>query len=371
MWTPGWGRGGVARIGGSRVRSGCKTATLYLSSRFVDLSKHSFTTLMRRLSDAGFQREFTREVVLPDWWSAECARDPSLLPDIELRVARFVKASIGVVRDPNAALAAPPVPGAKLRRVRSLSQERLAPAIYAGLQIAAAVVRCLREPNREVRIPPADPRAWRATIPPTRGVVEFKGIVADLWARGIPVVHVEILPTPCYQGMACVVEGRPVVLIGHGYDDPGRLAFFIGHEAGHVANGDCAPDQPVVDDQNEIADNDPIERRADEYAGRLLTAEATVPEANGLDFRRLAAKCGQEGRTRGVDPAALVWAWASRTKDYATATLAVQALYRATGGKSWLRSQLDEHLDLKEASESDRALLRCLYGDPERDATTG
>lgn len=361
----------VAVAGAFGVREGREAATLSSSLRNVDLSKHSFTTLMRRLSEAGFPREFAREVVLPDWWSADCARDPSLLPDIELRVARFVKASIATVRDPDAPLVAPGVPGAKLRRVRTVSRDRLAPAIYAGLQIAGAVVRCLREPTRPVRIPPADPLAWRATIPPTRGAVEFKGIVADLWARGIPVVHVEILPTPCYQGMACVVEGRPVVLIGHGYDDPGRLAFFIGHEAAHVANGDCAPDQPVVDDQNEIADNDPIERRADEYAGRLLTADATVPAANGLDFRKLAAQCGQEGRARGVDPAALVWAWASRSKDYATATLAVQALYRATGGKHWLRTQLDEHLDINEASESDRALLRCLYGDPERDATTG
>ena len=58
--------------------------------------------------------------------------------------------------------------------------------------------------------------------------------------------------------------------------------------------------------------------------------------------------------------------------DYlATATLAVKALYRASGGKQWLRTRFEAHVDIGEASESDRALLRCLYGDPERNATVG
>ncbi|MCK6575230.1 ImmA/IrrE family metallo-endopeptidase [Myxococcota bacterium] len=326
---------------------------------------------MRRLADAGFPRDFARAAVLPDWWEAECARDPDLLPDIELRVARFIRAPLSVVRDPAAALVAPGVPGARLRRVRTARPDRLAPAVYTGLQIAAAAVRCLREPARGLRVPPADAKAWRKEVPLNKMAVDLKGVVADLWARGIPVLHVEVLPTPSYQGMACVVEGRPVVLIGHGYDDPARLAFFIGHEAGHVANADCAVEQPVVDDQNDIPDADPIEKRADQYSADLLLGDANVPPNDTLDFRSLAAVCAFAGKPHGADPAALAWAWAERTKEFQTASMAVQALYRARGGKRILRELVDENLNLGDAAESDRSLLRCLYGDPERNATSG
>lgn len=292
-----------------------------------------------------------------------------MLPEIEVRVARLFRVPLEHVRDAERQLSVPRVDGAKLRRVRTVSRDRLGPAIYAGLQIAAAVVRNLRDAARAVAAPDADPLAWRGTVPRNRGLIDLKAIVGDLWVRGIPVVHVEVLPSPCYQGMACIAGGRPVVLVGHGYDDPGRLSHFVGHEAGHVANGDCAPDQPVVDDQNEIPDEDPIEQRADAYARRLLIGEAQPVAGNNWDFRRLASACSVEAKKHGVDPAALVWEWASRSREYAMATLAARALYRDSGGKRLLRAAFDENVDIETASDTDRALLRCVYGDPERDET--
>jgi hypothetical protein len=50
------------------------------------------------------------------------------------------------------------------------------------------------------------------------------------------------------------------------------------------------------------------------------------------------------------------------------ATMAAQALYRTKGGKRVLRAFFDRNVGLDDAPESDRALLRCLYGDPQRDA---
>ena len=75
-----------------------------------------------------------------------------------------------------------------------------------------------------------------------------------------------------------MVENRPVVVLGHRHDEPGRVAFRISHEAGHIAKGDCTPDAPVVDEDEEIPSDDEMEELADQYAVRALMGEAAIPE---------------------------------------------------------------------------------------------
>jgi Zn-dependent peptidase ImmA (M78 family) len=167
--------------------------------------------------------------------------------------------------------------------------------------------------------------------------------------------------------MACVVEGRPVILLAHKHDEPGRVGFLVAHEAGHVAVGDCATGQPVVDEEEEIADDAEVERRADRYANRVLVGGDEVPGLQGGDFRALARGAAQVERETGADASAVVFAWARRTSDYAKATMAVRALYRSSGARRQLRQLFDQFVDPDAATEGDRALLRCVHGDPERD----
>jgi len=330
------------------------------------LAQHTYTSLMRRLSVAGFKRDFARLAVLPDWWDASCEDDPSLLPEVEIRVARFIGAPLGSVRDPAARLTAPLYEGAQLRRVRDINKDRLGPAIHAALQIGAAAIRNISE--RPVLLPPSDPVVWREQIATSRAGIQLDDVLADLWLRGIPVLHVEMLPSPSFQGLACFVEGRPVVVLGHDMDEPARIAFIVAHEVAHIVNCDCAPGQPVVDEQEEVSDDHEIEKRADEYAISLLTGGAPIPDVSASGFKDLALRAAAIEKESGVDASAVIWSWARRTGDYAKATMAAHALYRNRGGKRSVRSHLDRYLDLTIASESDRALLRCLHGDPERDA---
>ena len=37
------------------------------------MAKHSFNTLMRRLSRVGFKKEFVTAALLPDWWEESYA----------------------------------------------------------------------------------------------------------------------------------------------------------------------------------------------------------------------------------------------------------------------------------------------------------
>jgi Zn-dependent peptidase ImmA (M78 family) len=219
-----------------------------------------------------------------------------------------------------------------------------------------------------LRAPPKDPMVWRAEIKRSGAVLQLGDVVSDLWDRGIPVVHVATLPTPSFQGLAAIVEGRPVIVLAHDLDEPARLAFIVAHEVAHIVNGDCSPDQPVVDDEEEVADQSSIEQLADNYATAVLTGGIQIPEIQASQYKELAIKAAEAEKTLGVDASSVVWAWARKNGNYGLATRAAQALYRTKGGKRILRLQFDQHVDLDATSDSDRTLLRCLHGDPQSDA---
>jgi Zn-dependent peptidase ImmA (M78 family) len=274
---------------------------------------------------------------------------------------------LATVRDAGSSLRQPTDPNAQLRRVKDIDRDRLGPAIHAAISVATAVVRALRTPSAPI-LPPTDARGWREQIERAALRVSLDDLVGDLWKRGIPVIPVGVLPKPGFQGLACVVQGRPVIVLGQKYDEPGRLAFLVAHEAGHVAAGDCTAEQLIVDEDEAVADDSNMEHRADAFARGVLVGEGEIPALAARDFRDLANAAAEiEGRT-GADAGVAIFSWAASTRDYATATQAVKALYRARGARNALRRHFDRHVDLEAASETDRALLRCVYGDPEQDA---
>jgi len=318
---------------------------------------------MGRLSRAGFKSDFVSKAIIPDWWDESCAEEPELLRDVEIRVARFLQLPLTEVRNAGAPLALPAYSGARLRRVRNVAPDRLQPALHAATSVAGAVVRSLRESVDRPVLPPVDGLDWRDQIAPRGQRVALDAIVADLWGCGIPVVSLAVLPSPSFHAMACFAEGRPVIVLGHNFDEPGRAAFAVAHEAGHLAAGDCAPDKPVVDVDDEGTEDDAdLEQRAELFATKLLAGGPTVPAVEATDFRQLATRASDLETASGVDAGTIIFAWARRTGNYQTATQAVKALYRGSGALRFLGDTLRRHLDLDAASETDRALLMCARG---------
>jgi hypothetical protein len=197
------------------------------------------------------------------------------------------------------------------------------------------------------------------------GTLTLDVLVRNLWDRGIPVIPLEFLPTPGFQALACQTSGRPVILLGHKYDAPGRVAFMIAHEAGHIAHGDCHPDAPVVDEEDEIADESPMELSAERYATTALVGNEAAPRLatdTPQDAKTLARQALELERSTGAEASTIIFGWARQTLDYGTATMAVRALYRASGARRRLSELSMQHIDLKRSSETDRDLLRCILG---------
>lgn len=329
---------------------------------------NTFQTLMRRLSQSGFKRDFIRSAILPDWWDEACASDPNALSDVEIRVARFLQRSIADIKNPTIELSVPQYAQAKLRRVRNIDRDRLRPAIHSALQIAGAVLRSLRANGQPSDIP-TDAPTWRHQISPTDQAINLNDLLGDLWSRNIPVVPVAVLPAPTFQGLSCIVDGRPVILLGHKIDQPGRVAFVIAHEAGHIAARDCTPGQPVVDEEDEIADDSEIERNADLFAMRLLVGHDTIPDVMGNDFRELAQNAADMEHTMGAEASIIISAWARRTGEYAMAARAATALYKGAGARNALLEHFERNVNIDSATETDRSLLSCIYGNSETRVT--
>ncbi len=327
------------------------------------MAKHTFSSLSRRLASAGFKKDFVRRAILPDWWDKSCERDQSLLTDLEIRVARFLELPLSVVRDPTAPLSPLHRSEVKLRRVRYVEQDRLAPSIHAALRIAGAVGRCMGRDAPELDDIPVDGLSWRNEINNgASGHVSLQDILTDLWGRGIPVVPIDTLPTPGFQGLACIVEDRPTILLGQRYDEPGRVAFIVAHEFGHISSRDCAPEHPVVDEEAQVHDDSDMEKSADLYATQVLVGENAIPEIIGDDYRELAQNAANLESERGADAGAIIYAWASRARDYSQASMAVKALYRDSGAFRLLRRHFESNVNIENASETDRALLGCVLG---------
>lgn len=315
----------------------------------------SVSTLLRRLSRAGFKREFVRTAILPDWWDDTLESDVSLLSDIELRVARFLGMSVADVRDPSRALAFPVAHSTVLRRAANIEPGRLRPAIHAARRVAEAVVRNMRATHA---LPiPEKAEEWRNELVTGNAAVTLEEILSDLWKRGIPVVPMECLPSPAFQGMATTVEGRPVIVIGQKHDAPGRVGFFVAHEAGHIAAGDCEGGRTIVDERETSSDSSAMERRADRYASHVLLGRVSPFRLKGNNYRELATRAYTIENQTGAEAGALIFHWARQHDDFSTASRAVAALYQDRGARQLMKDFLIKNIHLDEASETDRALL--------------
>ena len=187
-------------------------------------------------------------------------------------------------------------------------------------------------------------------------------ILGDLWGRGIPVIPLEIIPAPSFQAIACIAGGRPVILIGQKYDEPGRIAFWVAHEVGHIARGDCDSDYLILDGQEGILDESDIEVNADKYSSQVLVGQNRIPEMGNGDFREIAKESARLSTCTGIGAGMIIAAWASKTGDYPKAQMALKALYLATGARRTLSRHFAENVDVEGASETGRDILRCVSG---------
>ena len=308
----------------------------------------SFHSLVERLERAGFDRAFTHNTILPDWWDETCENDPELLPDFEFRTARFLNLPLQTIQDPAAALV----------QLRSPTTDwDVSPAsIHAGIQIAQAVIRNLRDHTPAV-LPPINGGAWHATLRTGPGEpVELHNIVGDLWQRHIPVVPVSRLPQPDFETLGCVIQGRPLVMMSGRITDRWDAAIHAAHQIGHIVAGDCANNKIIAHREAQHSNNR-SEIQAKAFAHEVITGgtdRAMLPRDiswNAQDPPKVVMFL-EQGRIRASTP--------PEDMSFLDLTSDIPKTRVIPPAQSTLFNAFIQNVDVDAASETDNNLLRCV-----------
>ena len=308
----------------------------------------SFHSLVERLESAGFDRAFTHSTILPDWWDETCEEDPRLLPDFEFRTARFLDLPLETIQDPAAVLVQPHQP---------TTNKDVSPAsIHAGIQIAQAVIRNLRDDAPAV-LPPSTGRTWRAEL--LAGLdqpVALHTIVSDLWNRHIPVVPVISLPQPDFQTLGCVIQGRPLVMMSNRITDHRDAAVHTAHQIAHIIAGDCANNKIVTHrDPPDLSD-------LSEAGVNAFTREVIVDGTDGAMLPpEPATNPNQMGNLKPFPENVDFWVSSAPQKVIVLDFNSDIPKYRAMlPVRSILFNEFVLNVDVAAASDTDTNLLRCV-----------
>jgi len=315
--------------------------------------------LIRRVRKAGFTTAFIQKAILPQWWDVDCEDNYNLLAEIEFRVARFLDTSIAAVKDPQEPLTPPQYNFVRMRRIHDIEHDRLAPAIHTALRIASAVLRNLSPSTTYLPIP-SDPIQLRDMLLSNEHSVTLEGLLSYLWKNGIPVIPIDVLPSPSFQGMTCFIEGRPVIALGHKHDAPGRSAFIIAHEIGHITSGHCNQGAIIVDEEDDF-ERSQDEHEADHYATKLFIGKNDVPKISSKEFKSIAEEAYQIELFLGINAGFTIFNWGKLNNDFTTAGRALKALYMHSGARLTVKEHLQKNISHDGVSESDQALINCIF----------
>jgi hypothetical protein len=134
---------------------------------------------------------------------------------------------------------------------------------------------------------------------------------------------------------------RWAVLLGKESQYPAPIAFYLGHELGHIATGQLAEGRLIVD----LADagpgaqpDDEEEQAADEFALELLTGEQrpiVLPETSGrASASELARIAVDNGQRLGIEPGVLAECYGYSTGNWQMANASLRRIY-ARSSPTW------------------------------------
>lgn len=313
-----------------------------------DSVPQGMTTLFRRLKAIGYDKEFLRRVVLPDWWEDSMATNPVSRAQIELRLAQRLSVPLADLADPGCDLELPCTDHIRLMRAkRDTHRTDVAPGMIVARNLVALVLPHLRNVPALPANLTAD--AFRKWILARHKTVDLAGLVEACWAHGIAVFHFAQLPSASkkFAGMAYFEGNRPVVILASGYDAPPRLAFYLAHEVAHILRGHVKPGGDMLADSDLYSHTEvKQEKEADADALIILTNEANP------DFRfpsrltgvKLRAFAREHEETHGVHAGTVALIHGKKADRMPVAMKALSLMNMDTGGRAIIAEALQRRL---------------------------
>lgn len=313
--------------------------------------------LYARLSVAGFDRQFVREHVLPDWWDDSLASNPANRAIAELSIARMLGFDVSALRNPTEPLTLPLPQATRLKHARGANLAKIAPT----MRVAERVVRNLTS-SIGAQSPFTGKQAAgkiRETILSVASVVDLGSLLDFAWQAGVVVLRLAHRPagTGRLHGIAMFCGHLPAIVLTENHDAPPWQAFRLAHELGHIFLGHVRPGEaPIPDSDLDFGDpgeldGDHQEAAANTFACELLTGEPDFPVHPSLNRGAVALAfwARDHGARDRIDPGTLLLVHThAATRQghdrYAATNTALKKLKQDTGAFDAIDRRLAAHL---------------------------
>jgi hypothetical protein len=208
-------------------------------------SKSPIENVYVRLQEAGFDRAFVRQYVLPSWWDDELSHNPAMRTMAEIAIARLLGISIESLRTPEAPL----TPVLDKFCLTQTTQKAQLPAIALAQSVARLLTSAFLE-LPSFRSGGNINDVWQEILRNHRSV-DLNGLLEWSWTNGIVVAHLGQLPKGAkkFAGIAMCYDERPVIILASDLDSPSWLAFHLAHELDHILEGHVQSGNMVIDDE--------------------------------------------------------------------------------------------------------------------------
>jgi hypothetical protein len=214
----------------------------------AETSVSALQSLYARLEQAGLDRKFIRETLLPDWWDDAIAEHPTGYAEARLRIARALGLSLRQLdsEDPLGEMLDETRLRCKTRRGMELDSIRW--TIALAKRAAELATRATPKPYEPL---PETASQIRDAILQKHQWVCLDNLLAYCWQHGIPVIPLKSKPrrSKRVDGLIVRVGERPVIVLACGYRYSARLLFIVAHELGHWARGHLS-DQSILAEES-------------------------------------------------------------------------------------------------------------------------
>ncbi len=316
--------------------------------------------LYDRLRHVGFDANFVRYRILPDWWEDDLARTDSNRALAEATISRMLGFPIERLSNPGSALKLPQVSNVRLKRNKGTEAKDVFPAILLAEQTAKSLLTALTSIAPFPGTMTAE--QVRETILAKRRFVDLDGLLQFAWQNGVVVLHLAELPkaTKKFSGMAMFCGETPVIVLACGRDSPPWVAFHLAHELGHILLGHVTVgSSSLADGDIDQLDQDVDEKAADEFACEILTGFAS-PDASavyGLTAPKLVDKARSIAAKCDIDPGTVALVYGRKADRIPVAQSALKMMGLDHGAHAKIGAALTEHLQRDDLPESTERFL--------------
>lgn len=319
--------------------------------------------LRQRLQDAGINRRYLKQNILPDWWDDKIAANPAGLAQAHGYLFTRAGVDLKSLKDPSA-----PIRfvhrSAKFKKNQTVPENELTIAKSLALSVAAVVARGVRVPYQGLKAPIAQ---IRETITQDgNNTVNLETLLAYCWGVGIPVVHLGSFPSGAkkMEGMTAMIKGRPVIVLSKNLKSPAWQVFILAHELGHIYSGHLDAVEVLVDYSFKEGGDDVEEDQANLFALELLTGSPATEfrTLKQMTAPKLASQAKSVGNKMGIEPGVIVLNYAKNMDAWPLANAALKHVESTDSAINKVHEKMFSELDIEDIGEENHDWLMTITG---------